>query len=129
MFWSCPQLEDFWCYVFETLTKVLGIKVQASPLLAIFGVPPILTQYHTKESDIIAFTTLLACRRILLAWKSPSSPSQSAWLKDVMFFLSLEKNKYALRGSKDLFIKKWQPFITYFNNLSVMPPEYNSPAC
>jgi len=46
--------------------------------------------------DIIAFTILLlARRRILVAWKSPSSPSQSAWLTDVMFFLSLETNKYA----------------------------------
>lgn len=109
--------------VFLKLTKALRIKVQSCTLLAIVGVPAKCTLYHTKERDIIAFTTLLARHRILLAWKSPSSPSQSAWLKDVMFFLSLEKIKYALRGSKDLFIKKWQSFITYFNNLSVMPPE------
>ena len=48
-------------------------------------------QPRTKARDIIAFTTLLARHRILLAWKSLISPSQSGWLKEIMFFFSLEK--------------------------------------
>ena len=121
MFWACPKLGQFWCYVFNILTIVLGIKLQPCPLLAIFGIPAKPILYSTKENDIIAFTTLLARRRILLAWKSPGPPSQSAWLKDVMFFLSLEKIKYTLRGCNDHFTRKWQPFISYFQDLSVLP--------
>lgn len=68
----CPQLGDLWCYVFETLTKVLEIKVQPCPLLAIFGVPAKGILHGTNERDIIAFTTLLAHCRILLTWKSVS---------------------------------------------------------
>lgn len=88
-----------------------------------FGVPvkPIL--YSTKEKDIIAFTTLLAHRRILLAWETPTPPSRSAWLKVMMFCLSLEKTKYALKGCNNHFTKKWQPLISYFNNLSVLLPD------
>lgn len=123
MFWACPKLKDFWNYVFDILTEVLEIKVHSCPLLAIFRTPSDPILYGIKERDIIAFTTLLARQRILLAWKSPAVPSQTAWLKDVTFFLSLEKIKYALRGCRDNFTTKWQPFISYFNNLPVLPPQ------
>lgn len=122
MFWACPKLKDFWNYVFDILTEVLEIQVHSCPLLAIFGTPSDLILYGTKERDIIAFTTLLARRRKSPAAPSPAAPSQTAWLKDVMFFLSLEKIKYALRGCQDNFNMIWQPFISYFINLTVLPP-------
>ena len=64
-----------------------------------------------------------ARRRILLSWKSPTPPAFSAWLKDMMSFLQLEKIKFTLRGSSERFKKKWQPFVSYFNDLTVLPPD------
>ncbi|KAF3850321.1 hypothetical protein F7725_020040, partial [Dissostichus mawsoni] len=44
--------------------------------------------------------TSLARTRILLEWKSSIPP---LWLKDLMMYLNLEKIKYNLRGSSELF--------------------------
>lgn len=123
MFWSCPRLSAFWSSVFEVLSKVLKVGIQPCPLLAIFGVPAECPEYNTQGTDIVAFTTLLARRRILMAWKSPDAPSFSVWLKDIMYFLRLEKIKFSLRGSNKRFLSKWQPFISYFNDLSELPPD------
>ena len=75
----------------------------------------------TKQSRIVAFATLIARRRILLGWKSPKPPSIGLWLKDIMGFLKLEKIKFTIRGSTERFFSSWQPFITYFENLRVLP--------
>ncbi len=31
MFWSCPQLTDFWCNVFDTLNNALNIDLTLTP--------------------------------------------------------------------------------------------------
>ncbi len=67
MYWSCPQLQRFWPSVFDTLSTVLQTPLQPCPLLAIFGVSETL-QCTGQNGDIIAFTTLLARRRLLLSW-------------------------------------------------------------
>ena len=116
MFWSCPQLQRFWSLVFDTLSNVLGVTVQPCPLLAIFGTSLNPLWDNNQKKELIAFATLLARRRILLSWKSPKPPSHSIWLNDVMYFLSLEKIKFSLRGTTEGFYKTWRPFIEYFNN-------------
>lgn len=120
-FWSCPQLKHYWSSVFKTLSEVLGIDIQPCPLIAIFGVPDETLAINRNQSDIIAFASLLARRRILLVWRSPTPPSVAAWLGEVMSFLKLEKIKFTLRGSIKRFYLKWQPFITYFESLEVLP--------
>ena len=114
-FWSCPSLETYWSGVFKMLSEALNITIDPSPLIAIFGVP---TDTVTKaQSDVIAFTSLLARRRILLMWKSTTPPSSARWLEDVMLFLKLEKIKFTLRGSMKNFYRRGQPIIEYFDNL------------
>src|SRR4029434_2902021 len=84
-FWSCPSLETYWSGVFKMLSEALNITIVPNPLIAIFGVP---TDTVTKaQSDVIAFTSLLARRIILLMWKSTTPPSSARWLEDVMLFL------------------------------------------
>ena len=77
----------------------------------------------TKQSRIVAFATLVARRRILLEWKPPKPPPIALWLKDMMGFLKLEKIKFTIRGSTERFFSSWQPFITYFENLRVLPTD------
>ena len=118
MFFSCPKLVNFWSCFFESLNNALNIKLEPCPLISIFGVPRNPTSLTKKNSDVVAFDSLIARRRILLHWKSPNAPPTTSWLSDLMSFLSLEKVKYALRGSTANFYKRWQPLITYVNTLT-----------
>ena len=86
MFWSCPKLVGYWTRIFEVLSDIVKVRLEPSPQIAIFGVPPDLELLSKKKSNMVAFTTLIARRRILLGWKSPNPPSISLWLKDVMSF-------------------------------------------
>lgn len=124
MFCLCPKLQNFWTSVFVTLSKILGINLKFCSRIALFGVPEdCATLRTTRQADIVAFASLLARRRILLEWKSPNPPSSALWLKDMMFFLKLEKIKFTLRGSVEKFYKKWQCLIDYFNSLQTLPSE------
>lgn len=121
MFFACPSLQLYWTFYFEVLSHVLSVTLKPCPLVAIFGVSEDATlNLSRKQLDIIAFTSLLARRRILLSWKAPHPPARSRWLEDVMFFLKLEKIKFRLRGNVNKFSQVWQPFIIYFNSLKTL---------
>ncbi|CAI5656797.1 unnamed protein product [Oreochromis niloticus] len=121
MFFACSSLQLYWTFYFEVLSHVLSVTLKPCPLVAIFGVSEDATlNLSRKQLDIIAFTSLLARRRILLSWKAPHPPARSRWLEDVMFFLKLEKIKFRLRGNVNKFSQVWQPFIIYFNSLKTL---------
>lgn len=92
MFFLCPVLKDFWAGYFVIMSTVLAVNLQPCPLIAIFGIPNPLLALNSTQKDIIAFTSLLARRLLLLHLKSVKCPSVSRWLKDVMFFLKLENS-------------------------------------
>lgn len=102
---------------------VFEMNLQPCPLIAVFGIPEYLFYLDPKHADVV-FTSLLARHRFIFQWKSAQQPpSTSQWLNDVMFFLKLEKIKYSLRSSTDTFVRKWQPFISYFNGLQRLPSD------
>ncbi|XDV36150.1 hypothetical protein PO909_005994 [Leuciscus waleckii] len=119
MFWSCPKLLNFWQLYFDAISKILSLRICPSPHIAIFGRPPDGLKLTTIQTNVIAFTSLIARRKILTLWKSPLPPSFKAWLCDALFFLKLEKIKFTLRGSTDTFYSHWKPLINYVNQLSV----------
>ena len=96
MFWSCPQLVDYWNAIF--LSESLNLILQPNAFMCIFGThsdkDPDL---NNKHKNAIALSTLLAHRRILMDWKSPRSPSSTVCVKDLMFLLKLEKIKISHR--------------------------------
>lgn len=118
MFWSCPKLFNFWQLFFDTISRVLELKICPSPHIAIFGRPPEGINATVTQVNVISFTSLIARRRILSLWKSPSPPSFKAWLCDTLSFLKLEKIKFTLRGSSDKFYSHWKPLINYVKQLS-----------
>lgn len=118
MFFSCPKLVNYWSCFYKSLNKALNIMLEPCPLISIFGVPRTPTSLTKINSDVIAFASLIARRRILLHWKSPNAPPATSWLSDLMSFLSLEKIKYSLRGSATNFYRRWQPLISYVNTLT-----------
>ena len=59
----------------------------------------------------MAFTTLLARRLILMKWKSSAPPSHIQWIRDVLYYIKLEKIRSTLRGSVAKFEDTWGPFL------------------
>ena len=124
MFWLCPKLSNFWQSIFNTISEIIGQEIQLSPHIAIFGTPDEDCSLTNAQLNVVAFSSLIARRRILLLWKSSSPPSYKGWLRDILSFLKLEKIKFTLRGSSERFYSHWRPLITYVDQL---PPALASP--
>ena len=118
MFGLCPNLSSFWVNIFNAFSEMFGTRFDPNPVCALFG----LTLVESRDSllnkayVVIAFTTLLARRLILLNWKQRTPSSFSKWIKDVLYFLQLEKKKYTLKGSEQAFVKVWRP-LDFFDSL------------
>lgn len=123
MFWLCPNLEGHWKAIFEALSIVLTVKLDPNPLMSLFGITPEGMQLPVGGHKVVAFTTLLARRLILLRWKDAAPPSVSHWIRDVLFNLKLEKIWYTLRGSEKKFIQVWRSFLTFFDKPSTQIQE------
>lgn len=121
MFYLCPRLHNFWNQYSDTLSKALKIRVDLNPYLAIFGLPVKTVLNDSTQSKILAFTSLIARRRILLNWKSPKAPSISQWFHDVLSFLKLEKINLSIKGNGENFEQKWGPFLEYGRSLQTLP--------
>ena len=113
MFWTCPKLEHYWRSIFLTLSAVLQHRLEPEPLVALFGVAPEEVWLSASMCKVLAFSSLIARRAILLKWKDPLPPTHTQWIKDMMSCLSLEKIRYSLRGSEKQFFKLWCSFIEY----------------
>jgi len=118
MFWACTALCTFWFAVFNSLSDVFSMVIDPHPLTALFGVRPEDCEWPLNMYNVVAFTTLLARRQILLNWKSSKPPSHARWIWDILFHLRLEKIKFTLRANKDKFFKIWMPFLEYLDNIT-----------
>ncbi len=120
MFWSCPQLTDFWSNVFDTLNNALNIDLDPNPLTVLFGISsrPDLT---ISSRQVIAFTTVLARRAILLKWKHVIPPSHDMWIREIFCCIKLEKLRFLLSGSLKSFHKTWKPFLDHIKGLPCSP--------
>ncbi len=123
MFYSCPLLFSFWQNYFDSISEILSITVKPSPHIAIFGYPEDYDRYNSTQLDLLAFTSLLARRRLLFHWKSTKPPSSTQWLRDVMSLLKLEKIRYSRGADSGKFHRKWQPFLTFFKSLPSLPSD------
>lgn len=118
MFWSCPKLSAFWSSIFDTLSTALKSKIEPHPLTALFGIPS-RPEMHVEQ--VVAFTTLLARRLILLRWKHSSPPTHDSWIKEILQCMTLEKMRYSLKGSLRTFHKTWKPILTHIESVTVQP--------
>ena len=66
---------------------------------------------------VVAFTSLLARRLILIKWKDATPPSHNQWIIAVMQNIKVEKIGNTLSGITGRFHKTWDPFINFVNNL------------
>lgn len=89
IFWSCPSLNLFWFGAFKIISEVTGIDYQPNMYTSIFGTMSLDSMGRFK--DIMAFSTLIARRQIILHWKSSCSPKLFVWMTDLMLDLKLER--------------------------------------
>jgi len=113
MFWTCPKLECYWRSIFHTFSVVLQHRLEPEPMVALFGVAPEDVGLPSSMCKVLAFSSLLARRAILLKWKDPLPPTHTQWIRDIMSCLCLEKIRYSLRGSEKQFFKMWCSFLDY----------------
>lgn len=123
MFWLCPNLEGFWKAIFEALSIIFTVRINPDPLVSLFGVVPEGTQLPFGGKRVVAFTTLLARRLILMRWKDTAPPSISHWIRDVIVNLKLEKIRCTLHGSEKKFNETWRSFLTFFSEPSTLLQE------
>ena len=119
MFWACPKLHTFWSEIFNTFSYVCKKKIDPDPVISVFGVAPSDSGLTRHQSDLIAFSTLLARRLILFNWRCAAPPSHSRWVREVMAFVKLEKIRCTIQGhsgysSLNRFQKTWNAFLGYF---------------
>lgn len=119
MFWSCPKLNTFWANIFNAYSKMFQKDVVPNPICALFGCTPEIRGLKGKAGAVIAFTSLIARRQILLSWKKESPPTFSRWIRDIMHFLTLERIRYTLKGSLQKFERTWTPFLEYYKSLQI----------
>uniref|UniRef100_A0A8C4S8Q7 Reverse transcriptase domain-containing protein n=1 Tax=Erpetoichthys calabaricus TaxID=27687 RepID=A0A8C4S8Q7_ERPCA len=118
IFWACTKLTSFWTKIFKCLSDSLSITIPPNPLTAVFGVLPDGLELEKDKQTVIAFTTLLARRLILLNWKNPNSPLISQWETDVLYYLKLEKIKFSNANSSKL-LRNIEISSLYMFNFSV----------
>jgi len=118
MFWTCPRLYIFWQSIFDAFSGICGKTIHPSPLISLFGVPPVEISLSKCNTNMIAFGSLLARRLILSKWKDSHPPAYGHWIREVMCHIHLEKVRYTIRGSVEKFYSTWQPFISFVENVA-----------
>ncbi len=113
-----PELPTFWLNIFDAFTEIFGRNYFSQAFVCtMFGAMPQPYLITGKAQRVIALTTLIARKIILLCWKKQSPPSFTRWIGDSMHFLKLEKIKHTLRGTTQRFTETWIPFIQYHEDL------------
>lgn len=118
MFWSCATLRNFWESIFNTLSRVCGTSLEPCPFIALFGVALREANLTRPQTNMIAFCTLLARRMILQKWKDASPPVYGHWIREVTYYIQLEKIRYTIKGSIRKFSVAWQPFLNFLKNVN-----------
>ena len=60
MYWSCSSFTNYWREIFHTLSRVLGIRLEPSPLIALFVLMEAEIEFSIEKQRTISFVSLLA---------------------------------------------------------------------
>lgn len=103
---SVYLLELFWFLLLHVWNKQQQTNKQTLPNMP------------SPIRKVIAFSTLLARRLILLEWPHSSPPTHNKWIQETLRCITLEKIR--LKGSLNTFYKTWQPFLEHTDSLSII---------
>lgn len=91
MFWSCVKIFHFWDLILKTFSTIFGWLVVTSMYIALFGEIPLDVDFSRAQADVVSFCSLLSRGLILCKWKDSSPPTYGHLIKDVTYYLQLEK--------------------------------------
>ena len=116
MFWDCPKLLDYW--KFDMLSRTTDEHLEPSAFLALFGVVTQNFVLNNNKLRLLSFATLIARRQILIRWKECNPPTFAQWVRDMLYFIKLEKIRYSVKESADKLMLIWQPFLSRLDALA-----------
>jgi len=112
MLWNCPILNDFWKYIIDISSKVIGIPIRNDSRIWILGDSELLnSSHHKKYFTLLAGTAGEKC--ILVNWKSTHSPSRKQWINELISLCTPEKILFNVRKSPKTFGKIWGSFLEH----------------
>lgn len=118
MFWSCPLLDKYWKYIFDTISVVLCIYLQAHPITAIFGLTMLDSTHLSRSAHrLIAFTALIARRYILFKWKDSNPPTTLHWYSETISCLNFENIRSDIVEPLVKIDRAWGSFIQHFHTI------------
>lgn len=112
---SCVVYSDYLSIIISDHAPLqLDIQLNAYKHSLPLWIPDSSVILNSVQRDIVAFTSLIARRTLLLHWKSARYPSISLWLKHMtFFFIKLQKKKIHHKG----LYRKILPDVAMFHTL------------
>lgn len=111
LFWSCPNLHNFWSTIFQWYSAVFNVNLSPDPETALFGYSNALECLGTDARTALVNGMMIAKRYILKLWKSDFVPRFKTWLGELTGMLHVEKLRYDLSGNPQKFLKIWSPVL------------------
>uniref|UniRef100_A0A3B1JFC8 Reverse transcriptase domain-containing protein n=1 Tax=Astyanax mexicanus TaxID=7994 RepID=A0A3B1JFC8_ASTMX len=117
LFWSCPNLQNFWLQVFYCYATAYKISLSPDPLVAILGWSSAIEQHDDYCTiQAIQHGMVIAKKTILLVWNKETAPKYETWLSELLSTLHMEKIRYEREGKFAKFGKIWNPLLTYIDD-------------
>lgn len=115
VFWDCPKLKFYWEGVRSELAHIFQIYIPWDPLIFVFGALP-LNFLNKDEMYLLKVLVLVAKKMITISWYNPLPPTISQWKERIRQVYIMEKITAKLNLTLDLFMKRWNPVITYMDS-------------
>ena len=113
--WSCPSLSHFWTALFDTLSDLIGQPIATSSSHALFGVSYSLHSPLTGKKHYVFYNPSGSKTDT----KEPTLPPFPLWIRDIFFFLNLDKSCLSLAVDSNNFSAIWGPFFLYLKRKKI----------
>ncbi len=111
--WTCPKLACWTSEIEDILKVTLNMEFCLSPSTALLGDLSKLKFTSSCSANFFSLAITAAKKCVTLAWKKEEAPSVTHWINELSSCMPLEKITFNLKGSPHLFLKTWQPWISY----------------
>lgn len=123
--WSCPQVQDFWCKICDAIFDITTYRIQQQPETVLL---------HSWKEELpwsreqtIAILLILAKMEIASKWKDSKGPTITSWCNRIWnsFVMSKIIDKLMREmhvGYKSHLEEVWSEILQFLENLKILPP-------
>lgn len=116
--WSCVKVRNFWIDFCDVLSKITQILLPVDPELCLLGnFMKIDKPLNKLQLKFVEIALALARKCVAATWKSDSPLPITKWYLEMNSCIPLEKITYNLRKRYSTFIRIWQPYLDYVDNV------------